>query len=406
MSHRHVRCLALSSLLTLAVAGAMIASPSLRAQAPAQARVTVVKVTGDSHKLALRSDGTVIGWGQWVRGQLGPVTPLMSGPPFGTAGPVPISLSGKAIDVATRANASYALLEDGSVWAWGDARDGLLGTGNSAQAPLLATSTTSMQYRGAEQALRVPMPAAKKIYGGSVGTFALLTDGTVIGWPSRGDAGSTPAPIAGLSDIVDLAPAWSHVLALTKDGHVWAWGSNQYGVLGHAPTALDEFSATPVLVPDLSNVSSIAAAGDASFALKSDGTVWVWGTNGQAQFGNGQRASHPTSGIQGTPQRVPGVANVAAISAVAGRHVMALLKDGTLRAWGNTDWGQIGTGLSATFVLTAVTPKITGVKSVFAVSGNTFAVKTDGTFWAWGNGGPGEWPLARKTALPTMITIP
>ena len=104
---------------------------------------------------------------------------------------------------------------------------------------------------------------------------------------------------------------------------------------------------------------------------------------------------------------MPGVTNVVAISAASnGRHVMVLLKDGTLRAWGNTDWGQIGAGLTATFQPAPVTPKIAGVKTVFAVGNNTFAVKQDGSFWGWGSGGREEWPFAANTRLPTAITVP
>jgi len=67
---------------------------------------------------------------------------------------------------------------------------------------------------------------------------------------------------------------------------------------------------------------------------------------------------------------------------ITGRHTLVLLKDGTLRGWGNTDWGQIGAGVSGTFQPKPVTPKITGVKAVFAAGNNSFAARTDNTFWA------------------------
>jgi len=193
-------------------------------------------------------------------------------------------------------------------------------------------------------------------------------------------------------------------LALTKDGRVLAWGNNRYGALGREPKT-EGFTEQPAAVTDMTGVIAIAAAGDASMTVKSDGTVWVWGSNGQGQFGNGDRTSHPSAGTQSVPQRVPGVTNVVAISA-NGRHVMVRLKDGTLRAWGNTDWGQIGAGVSGTFQLSPVTPKIANVRSIFAVGNCTFAVKTDGTFWGWGGGSAGEWPLSANTKLPVLIEIP
>ena len=96
-----------------------------------------------------------------------------------------------------------------------------------------------------------------------------------------------------------------------------------------------------------------------------------------------------------------------AISAgLAGRHVLVLLKDGTLRGWGNTDWGQLGAGMTATFQLSPVTPRITGVKAVIAAGNSSFAVKADGSFWGWGTGDRGRWPFQVNTKVPTAITLP
>ena len=94
-----------------------------------------------------------------------------------------------------------------------------------------------------------------------------------------------------------------------------------------------------------------------------------------------------------------------AISAAVGRHAIALLKDGTLRGWGNTDTGQIGAGLSPGFHNTPVTPRITNVKAFFAVGNNTFAVKNDNTLWGWGYGGPDDWPLPRWTSSPVLLDL-
>jgi alpha-tubulin suppressor-like RCC1 family protein len=82
-----------------------------------------------------------------------------------------------------------------------------------------------------------------------------------------------------------------------------------------------------------------------------------------------------------------------------------LLKDGTLRGWGNTDWGQIGAGAAATFQPTPVIPKITGVKTILAAGQHSFAVKSDGSVWGWGQGGPRSWPLKANTPLPVQLEL-
>jgi alpha-tubulin suppressor-like RCC1 family protein len=162
-------------------------------------------------------------------------------------------------------------------------------------------------------------------------------------------------------------------------------------------------------VPDLGDVVDVVAGSGVSTALKKDGTVWVWGANWNGQFGDGKRTDPPgpNHGWEMVPQRVAGVAGVVAIaSGFTGRHTLALLGDGTLRGWGNTDWGQIGAGAAATFQLRPVMPKIAGVKAVFAAGNNSFAVTTDGRFWAWGSGRPAEWPLKRDTRFPEVISVP
>ena len=176
---------------------------------------------------------------------------------------------------------------------------------------------------------------------------ALLRDGTVWQWPRRRTAGGEPsfAPLAvpTLAGITQVSIGWSDVLALTADGRVWVWGGNDNYALGVEPKG--GYVDDPVEVPGLTGVAAVAAAGDVSLVLKRDGTVWVRASNGQGQFGNGQRSSHPSVGTQPVPQRVPGIASGVAISAgMTGRHVFVILKDGTLRGWGNSDVLGLGTG--------------------------------------------------------------
>jgi len=391
-------------LLGLAAAAAAFVTGSIEAQSP----VRVVKVVGDRHQLALRSDGSVIGWGTWGYGQLGPVSAIGVTTPW-TDRPVAMDLPGKAVDVAAGDITSYALLDDGTLWAWGDGRQGELGTGANPNLPRLSNSTPSMEYRGAERPVKVGIDQVAAIAAAGHTAVAILKDGTVSQWPRRRTAGSDPSfrPMAvpTLANVTQVSVGWSHVLARTADGMVWAWGSNAYGALGIEPKS-EQPVLDPVPVPGVSNVAAVAAASDVSLVLKRDGTVWVWGSNGQAQFGNGQRTSHPSVGTTTVPQPVPGVTTAVAISAGTGRQVLVVLEDGTLRGWGNTDFGQIGAGVSGVPQPSVTTPKISGVRAVFAVGNNSYAVKTDGSFWGWGYGANGRWPFAAVTKLPAPVALP
>jgi len=106
------------------------------------------------------------------------------------------------------------------------------------------------------------------------------------------------------------------------------------------------------------------------------------------------------------PQQVRGITNVVAISVgLTGRHTVVLLKDEALRGWGNTDWGQLGAGVFGTFQERPFSPKLAGVKAVFAAGNNSFAVRTDNAFWIWGSGGRGELPLPANTTVPVRLEL-
>jgi alpha-tubulin suppressor-like RCC1 family protein len=115
-----------------------------------------------------------------------------------------------------------------------------------------------------------------------------------------------------------------------------AWGENTASQLGAGWR--DNWEEAPVGVLGLSNVTAIAAGYHFSLALLADGTVRAWGGNDFYQLGNG---SHERSA---TPAPVLGLSGVRAISA-AGMHDLALLADGRVMAWGNNDYGQLGNGL-------------------------------------------------------------
>jgi alpha-tubulin suppressor-like RCC1 family protein len=91
-----------------------------------------------------------------------------------------------------------------------------------------------------------------------------------------------------------------------------------------------------------------------------------------------------------------------AVRKVAGsQHFLALMADGSVVGWGNSDWGQIGAGVDADSQLKAVTPKIGGVARVWAGGNNSFALTRDGRFWAWGASQEGTGLLGTQSKVPT-----
>lgn len=228
---------------------------------------------------------------------------------------------------------------------------------------------------------------AQKIAAGGWHSVVVCSDSTAkafgenaTGQLGNGDNTDSNVPVSnGLTDIIAVSAGGdqleAHTMVLKSDGTVWAWGSNLYGQLGNASTTNTN---TPVQTLLLSNIMAISAGGWHSVALKNDGTVWTWGWNMDGQLGDG------TTTDKIIASQVPGLTGIIQIASGT-YHVLALKNDGTVWAWGDNISGQIGNGTTGTDVKSPV--QVSGLTNVVSISAGRFfslAVKNDGTIWTWG----------------------
>jgi len=317
---------------------------------------------------ASRTVGEAMGaWGHNQYGQLG------NGGTADTAEVARVAGMNKVVAISAGAIHSLALRSDGTVWAWGRNSNGQLGTGST---------------RGSERPVRVRgLSHVVTIASGYEHNLAIRHDGTVWSWGANftGQLGNgttadeqSPARISGLAGVVAAAGGGAHSLVVRSDGSVWSWGYNASGQLGH--TGRD--TTVPSPVPAIGGVVAVAAGGAHSMALKSDGTVWAWGFNEYGQLGNGTNLNSPT------PIRVAGLSKVIAVAA-GDNYSLALKTDGTVWAWGRNDKGELGNGSKTPSSLPVL---VSGLSDVVAISGSSrsiaghsLALKADGTVWAWGD---------------------
>ena len=182
--------------------------------------------------------------------------------------------------------------------------------------------------------------------------------------------------------------------AIKTDGTLWVWGDNSYGTNGHNNRTV---YSSPTQIPGTS-WSTVAGDRYNMSAIRTDGTLWIWGMNNQGELGQNSSNPYPSGSEPGyargasSPVQVPGTTWAQVINLYEG--TVARKTDGTLWAWGNNGFGQLGQNQGPGQIGNASSPiQITGTTWNHVVSGYTYwmATKTDGTLWACGYAADGHW---------------
>jgi alpha-tubulin suppressor-like RCC1 family protein len=290
---------------------------------------------GIDHSLFLRPNGTLAVAGRNDYAQ------LATDGTTGSSSPLPVPFLTNVVQASAGGFHSAALLANGTVWLWGFNNEGQIGNGT--------TTTTGCQcVVTPTQAL---ISEVVQVEAGSFHTLALKSNGTVWGWGvnTSGQLGdgsvadrSVPVQVGigvpGFTNIIAVSAGDNHSLALKSDGSVWVWGSNEYGQIGNGTTSMIP-QRSPVQNTTLSGITQIAAGIFHSMALNKSGKVFVWGDNLYGQVGNGTPDNFP----QTTPVQNTSLNDVMEID-TAGFTNYARLLDGVVTGWGLNDVGQIGNG--------------------------------------------------------------
>ena len=344
---------------------------------------------GIGHSLALKTDGTVLSWVDDTRGQLGDDSNLAV-----KTSPVFVAGLTNVVAVAAGYEHSLALLDNGTVYAWGKDNEGQLGNG----APLL------------DQALKVQT----QISGGVIAiaansnySLALTSGGQIISWGSDafgqlGNGGtninnpSTGTVTGAQNNNVAIVAGTHHALALQADGTVLTWGDNSIGQLGVGATTPQQTA--PVQITSLQNIIALSAGYEHALALKSDGTLLAWGRDSEGQLGDSTALAQ-----QSTPVAVQGASEITGISS-GDYHNVALKADGTLLSWGDNRQKQLGNVSTVTQPIPVSVSSATGIVAVSAGPYHSFALKADGTLLAWGWNSSGQLGLGGSLFGPDQGT--
>jgi alpha-tubulin suppressor-like RCC1 family protein len=326
---------------------------------------------GGAFTLATKADGSVWGFGTGGHGWLG------DGLEAPAALPVEIPALAGATRVDAGATNGIVLHADESVEAWGVGAELGAGPGWGRQlAPTQVAAATSWDSVDA---------------GG--GTCATTAAGALWCWGENtiGEVGNgqqwwneeTPQQVGASTSWAATCSGSDHSCGVHDDGSLWCWGDGKHGAIG---TGGDGPSNVPLQVGTDSDWSDVSCGVGHTCALRSDATLWCWGANYMGQVGDGPSFNGP---IWEPFESEPGT-SWSAVSASDG-HTCGIRTDGSLWCWGSNNIGQLGNG---TTDASSAMEQVASPWTWTAVSANrytTCAVRSDGTLWCWGYG-PGPSP--------------
>jgi alpha-tubulin suppressor-like RCC1 family protein len=335
-------------------------------------------------------------WGLNGQGQLGdgtaitkssPVQPLPSG---GT--------NTNWLTIHCGYGSAYGIKNDGTLWSWGDNAFAQLGTGAAA-----SRSSPFTTINGGTN--------WKSVHGSSRNAAGIKTDGSlwICGYGTLGAIGDGTTSSRSSFVSVTGGLTWKqvscgrlYISGITTSNTLYSWGSNNFGVLGTGDTPGTSNRSSPHPIAGDGTWKQISARYEHSAGIKSDGTLWTWGSNAQLQLGHNTATTVSAS----SPTQVFGGGTWKQVA--TGRYnTLAIKSDGTLWTWGGDNYGIGGTGLSGSRATPGtVTGGGTTWKQVSTYNIHVLAVKTDGTLWGWGfntSGGLGDFTLVNKS-VPTLIS--
>ena len=297
----------------------------------------------------------------------------------------------------------FAKRTDGSLWSRGANLSGNLGNGTTGYVNALTQIGTDTNW-------------TNTISPGGDNTFAIKTNGTLWAWGQNTfgtlGLGLPNQEIVAIPTQVGTATTWVKViigpgisLAIKSDGTLWSWGTNSAGKLGTGNTDNNYQVNVPTQVGTATNWQSVYSGFAGNFAIKNDGTLWSWGSVSPVQLG------YPNANVNNayrTPHQVGTDTNWATVS-VGSTITFGIKTDGTLWAWGRTNIDSapylFGNGLQPyTSIIPIQIGTDTNWATISVASETITALKTNGTRWGWGYNS--QYQLGMGLGMNAFVTVP
>ena len=234
--------------------------------------------SGNGFTATIKSDGTLWTWGYGQNGQLGN---NIASKGLSIFTPVTTFVGGTNWKQVSTSAIAAAIKTDGTLWTWGNGVSGGLGDNT---ATIKCTPVTT--FAGGTN--------WKQVSGGGYHTVTIKTDGTLWTWGYNNngqlgvnDTNTRCTPVttfAGGTNWKQVSCGYNHTTAIKTDGTLWTWGSNDSGQLGD--NTVDNRSTPVTTFSGGTNWKQVAGGSSHTAAIKTDGTLWTWGSNTVGQLGD------------------------------------------------------------------------------------------------------------------------
>ena len=321
------------------------------------------------------------------------VTISPAGPTVLVGQTVQLAANGAVAPAAIAAGAGHTcvLFSDQSVRCTGQNSQGEVGNNTFTNvfepAVAIGTVTPTMLRTGLEHTCTLVSDGRMQCWGTNF--TGQLGDGTFGGFER------TPQFVHGMTSAIKLVTGGFHTCAIMPDHTAQCWGRNQDGQMGNGDATTDVALPAPVL--NLGPIADLIGGGYHNCALMGDGTAKCWGRNDRGQVGNGTSVGPVTS-----PQQVSGLTTAATLS-LGTYHSCALLQNGTVQCWGQSDFGQTGVPGAALETTPATVAGIGPAVGIYTGFMHTCAALADGTVWCWGRNDFGQ--LGDGTTVSTATPV-
>jgi alpha-tubulin suppressor-like RCC1 family protein len=288
-----------------------------------------------------------------------------------------------------------AIKTDGTLWTWGQNELGQLGQGTRGGFAYYVSSP--VQVGALTNWAR--MSASNNSFA------AIKTDGTLWTWGDNDDgqlglgdsAGfnrSAPAQVGSLTNWSKISSGSTFCTAIKTDGSLWTWGSNNFGQLGRNNTIK---LSSPVQLGSLT-WSEVSGGDRACAAIQTNGTLWAWGRN----IYNGQLGQNDQIN-RSSPVQIGSLTTWSKVH-MGNSFCTAIKTDGSLWAWGQNNYGQLGNN-SVIYRSSPVQVGSLTTWSQTSAGQSCAAIKTDGTLWTWGYNGSGQLGQNNTTNLSSPVQV-